>query len=227
MKSMRRSEQLWEDLELRKKFHIEYSKEKEELGRANATTTAIAPTTSSSFILGNVSQSVEPWISNYFVRDLQKGQYSFRNKELKNILSQRGLDNDLVWASILNNQGSVQRLNLSKEEKEVFKTFEEIDPMDIIKAAEKRQGYLDQSQSLNLLFRHDAPGVEVHKVIIEAWKRKLKTLYYHKSTSPTQELAIEMNQSVVYVKCKMRNTDIKKLVQLHKKGELSNLYEAG
>ena len=196
-KALNRSEQVWKDRDLRKKFHIEYSSEKKAMNRANATLTAIAPTTSSSFILGNVSQSIEPWISNYYVRDLQKGQYSFRNPELRTLLQQRNLDNDLVWTSILAHQGSVQHLKISKEEKEVFKTFEEIDPMDIVKAASKRQKFLDQSQSLNLIFRHDALGIEVHKVIVEAWKRKLKTLYYHKSTSPTQELAIEMEQCSV------------------------------
>jgi ribonucleoside-diphosphate reductase alpha chain len=54
-------------------------------GRRNTTTLAIAPTTSSSFILGQVSPSVEPLNSNYFVKDLAKGKFTYKNPYLNHL----------------------------------------------------------------------------------------------------------------------------------------------
>eukprot|EP01043_Picozoa_sp_COSAG02_P066502 COSAG02_NODE_10373_length_1956_cov_1.835757_4_plen_427_part_01 len=48
-------------------------------GKRNMTTMAIAPTTSSSFILGQVSPSIEPLNSNYFTKDLAKGKFTYKN----------------------------------------------------------------------------------------------------------------------------------------------------
>jgi ribonucleoside-diphosphate reductase alpha chain len=48
-------------------------------GRRNATLLAIAPTKSSSFILGQVSPSIEPFMSNYHVKDLAKVKTTFKN----------------------------------------------------------------------------------------------------------------------------------------------------
>jgi ribonucleoside-diphosphate reductase alpha chain len=55
-------------------------------GRRNSTTLAVAPTTSSSFILGQVSPSIEPLNSNYFVKDLAKGKFTYKNPYLEKLL---------------------------------------------------------------------------------------------------------------------------------------------
>ena len=195
-KARERSETYMSSEYLRKSFGMEelalLSREKEKAGRMNLALTAIAPTTSSSFILGGVSPSVEPLTSNYFVKDLQKGQYTWRNPYLEQLLESKGKNSPIVWRSILMNGGSVQHLSfLDREEKEVFRTFSEMSPVRILEIARARQNYLDQSQSLNLMFPYDTPGKEVHEALMKAWKLGLKTLYYHKSTSPSQELAMD------------------------------------
>jgi ribonucleoside-diphosphate reductase alpha chain len=159
-------------------------------GMRNVTTMAIAPTTSSSFILGQVSPSIEPLNSNYFVKDLAKGKFTYKNPYLKQLLQEKGNDNKEVWKSILVTGGSVQHLMfLSDEEKAVFKTFGEISQKDIIIQASSRQKYIDQSQSLNLMIHPSTPPRDINKLLIEAWELGVKTLYYHRGTNPAQELS--------------------------------------
>jgi len=158
-------------------------------GVRNLTRTAIAPTTSSSFILGQVSPSIEPLRSNYFVKDLAKGQFTFKNPHLKEVLAEHGRDDRETWESILTRGGSVQHLDfLTDDERAVFKTFDEITPLSIIQQASVRQHYIDQSQSLNLLIPPDTPAKEINSLIIEAWRLGIKTLYYQRSSNPSQEL---------------------------------------
>lgn len=158
-------------------------------GVRNLTRTAIAPTTSSSFILGQVSPSIEPLRSNYFIKDLAKGSYTYKNPYLKTILQKYGKDDKETWRSILTQKGSVQHLEfLTDIEKNVFKTFDEIVPLVIIQQAATRQQYIDQSQSLNILIPAETPIKDVNNLIIEAWKLGVKTLYYQRSSNPSQEL---------------------------------------
>lgn len=158
-------------------------------GLRNVTTTAIAPTTSSSFILGQVSPSIEPHNSNYYVKDLAKGKFTFRNPHLKQLLATKGKDNAETWRDILLHGGSVQHLDwLNEHEKDVFKTFGEISQLEIVIQASQRQKYLDQSQSLNLMIHPDTPLRDVNQLLLEAWRLGVKTLYYQRSTNPSQEL---------------------------------------
>lgn len=162
-------------------------------GRRNTTVMAIAPTTSSSFILGQVSPSIEPLNSNYFTKDLQKGKFGYKNPHLKEVLKTYHQDTKETWDSILLAGGSVQHLPfLLDKEKAVFKTFGEIAQIEIIIQAADRQKFLDQGQSLNLMIHPDAPLADVNKIMIEAWKLGVKTLYYQRSTNPSQELAREL-----------------------------------
>jgi ribonucleoside-diphosphate reductase alpha chain len=159
-------------------------------GRRNVTTLAIAPTTSSSFILGQVSPSIEPLNSNYFVKNLAKGKFTYKNPHLKEILKKYNKNDETVWKSILVKGGSVQHLKfLSDNEKEVFKTFGEISQKEIIIQASQRQKYIDQSQSLNLMIGPDIPPKQVSDLLIEGWKLGIKTFYYQRSANPAQELA--------------------------------------
>ena len=159
-------------------------------GRRNVTTLAIAPTTSSSFILGQVSPSIEPLNSNYFVKKLAKGSFTYKNPYLKTVLINHNKDNDETWKSILMTGGSVQHLDfLNQEEKDVFKTFGEISQKEIVIQAVQRQKSIDQSQSLNTKVPSNAKPKEVSDLIIFGWENKVKGFYYQRGTSPTQELS--------------------------------------
>lgn len=159
-------------------------------GRRNVTTMAIAPTTSSSFILGQVSPSVEPLNSNYFVKDLAKGKFTYKNPYLREVLKSYDRNTPEVWQSILVSGGSVQHLHfLTDHERNVFKTFGEIPQLEIINQTVIRQKYIDQSQSINLMIHPKTSVKEVNKLLIHAWEHGVKTLYYHRGTNPSQELS--------------------------------------
>jgi ribonucleoside-diphosphate reductase alpha chain len=158
-------------------------------GVRNLTRCAIAPTTSSSFILGQVSPSIEPLASNYFVKDLAKGVFTYKNPYLVEVLEPHGRNDDETWDSILMRKGSVQHLDfLTQKERDVFKTFSEISPLNVVQQAAARQSYIDQSQSLNLMIPPDAPAKDINALIIEGWRLGVKTFYYQRSSNPAQEL---------------------------------------
>jgi ribonucleoside-diphosphate reductase alpha chain len=159
-------------------------------GRRNVTLNAIAPTTSSAFILGQVSQSIEPIWSNCYVKDVAKLKVTIKNPVLKNLLSEMGKDTKEVWDSIKKKDGSVQHLDfLTDEQKDVFRTFAEINQASIINQAAVRQNYIDQSQSLNLMISPDMPTKDVNKLLIDAWQLGVKTLYYQHSMNSAQAFA--------------------------------------
>ena len=154
----------------------------------NTTTMAIAPTTSSSAILGQVSPGIEPYSSNYFKAGLAKGNFIRKNKYLQELLKTKNQDTEEVWREIMLKGGSVQSLEcLTQEEKEVFKTFKEISQYEIISQAALRQRYIDQSQSLNVNIPSEVPIKDVNKLFIEAWRQGVKTLYYQRSSSVAKE----------------------------------------
>lgn len=158
-------------------------------GRRNTTLLAIAPTKSSSFILGQVSQSIEPEFSNCYVKDLAKSKTTIKNPYLIKLLQDKGQDTHEVWESIKNMDGSVQHLTiLTQEEKEVFKTFAEINPEAIITQASVRQTYIDQAQSINLMLDPDTPVKEINALYLLAWELGIKSLYYSFSMSKAQSL---------------------------------------
>lgn len=158
-------------------------------GRRNATLCAVAPTTSSAFILGQVSQSIEPVWSNCYVKDIDKMKVTIKNSFLKKLLEEKGKDTKEVWQDIRDNDGSVQHLVfLTDSEKEVFKTFAEIDQYSIIEQAGVRQLYIDQGQSINLMINPNTPTKDVNALYIDAWKKGVKTLYYQHSMNAAQTL---------------------------------------
>ena len=158
--------------------------------RRNMTTMAIAPTTSSSFILGQVSPSIEPLNSNYFTKDLAKGKFTYKNPYLEKLLEEKKKNTQTTWKSILVKGGSVQHLDfLSQEEKDVFKTFGEISQKEIVIQAAQRQKYIDQAQSLNLMISPKCPPKQVSELLIFGWEQGIKSFYYQRSANPSQELA--------------------------------------
>ena len=156
-------------------------------GRRNTTLMSIAPTKSSSFILGSVSPSVEPFKSNYYVKDLSKIKTVYKNPFLEKLLQEKGLDREEIWESILHNDGSVQHLTqLSDEEKEVFKTFSEISQLSIIQQAAQRQKYIDQGQSINIMVHPNTPARDLNQLYLTAEELGLKSIYYQYSMSAAQ-----------------------------------------
>ena len=157
-------------------------------GRRNATLNAIAPTTSSAFILGQVSQGIEPIWSNIYVKDIAKIKTTIKNPFLVTLLKEKGMDTPEVWRDIRDRDGSVQHLDfLSENEKEVFKTYSEIDQLAIIYQAANRQNHIDQGQSLNIIVHPDMPTKDVNKIHVTAWKLGLKSLYYQHSMNAAQK----------------------------------------
>ena len=157
-------------------------------GRRNATLNAIAPTTSSAFILGQVSQGIEPIWSNIYVKDIAKVKTTIKNPFLLSLLEEKGRNTIDVWHSIRDRDGSVQHLDfLTENEKDVFKTYSEIDQMDIIYQASNRQSYIDQGQSVNIIVHPEMPVKEINKIYVTAWKLGLKSLYYQHSMNAAQK----------------------------------------
>ena len=157
-------------------------------GRRNTTLNAIAPTTSSAFILGQVSQGIEPIWSNIYVKDIAKIKTTIKNPFLVDLLNRKEKNTTEVWHSIREKDGSVQHLEfLSEEEKNVFKTYSEIDQMDIIYQAASRQEYVDQGQSVNIMVHPEMPIKEINKIYVTAWKLGLKSLYYQHSMNAAQK----------------------------------------
>lgn len=161
-------------------------------GRRNSTLMAIAPTKSSSFILGQTSQSIEPEFANTYTKNLAKLKVVIRNPYLEEVLEGYGKNDEATWKIIEENAGSVQTLDfLTDHEKDVFKTFHEINPEALIYQAAIRQEYIDQGQSLNLIIPPDMPVKEINRLVYLAWELGIKSLYYQYSMNSAQMLTRE------------------------------------
>ena len=160
-------------------------------GMRNTHLRAIAPTVSNSKLSGNVSPGIEPWAANVFTDQSAKGSFIRKNPTLVKILRKHKLNTNEIWDKILADGGSVQAIDeldsvvLANDipAKDVFKTFKEINQLELINQAGIRQQYIDQSVSLNLAFPSEAPPKWINKVHIDAWKKGVKTLYYMRTES--------------------------------------------
>ena len=161
-------------------------------GMRNTHLRAIAPTVSNSKLSGNVSPGIEPWAANVFTEQSAKGTFIRKNPTLENCLESVGLNNSSIWNKILEDGGSIQGIealdNVLVGEhdiplKDIFKTFKEINQLELVNQAGLRQQYIDQSVSLNLAFPSEATPKWINKVHLEAWKKGVKTLYYTRTES--------------------------------------------
>lgn len=161
----------------------------------HATLMAVAPTKSSSGILGQVSLGVEPYETNYFVKDLAKIKMTYRNPYLTALLQHKGIDDENIWMSILKNRGSIQHLEeLSTHEKKVFRTFEEIPQLSIIQQASARQTNICQGQSINVKILNSTTPKQVHEFYVEAWRMGLKSMYYQYNVSAAQAVSNKLEE---------------------------------
>ena len=162
-------------------------------GMRNTHLRAIAPTVSNSKLSGNVSPGIEPWAANVFTEQSAKGTFIRKNPTLLKLLKKNKINTDKIWNKILRDGGSVQGIKeLDKillgpyadiPAKDVFKTFKEINQLELVNQACIRQQYIDQSVSLNLAFPNVATPKWINKVHFEAWKKGIKTLYYTRTES--------------------------------------------
>jgi ribonucleoside-diphosphate reductase alpha chain len=161
-------------------------------GMRNTHLRAIAPTVSNSKLSGNVSPGIEPWAANVFTEQSAKGTFIRKNPTLESVLNDCGLDNEETWAKILEDGGSVQGIKKLDDilmgdhdipAKDVFKTFKEINQLELVNQAGLRQQYVDQSVSLNLAFPSEATPKWINQVHMDAWKKGVKTLYYVRTES--------------------------------------------
>ena len=162
-------------------------------GFRNTHLRAIAPTVSNSKLSGNVSSGIEPWAANVFTEQSAKGTFIRKNPTLEKVLDKFGLNTDVIWNQILEDGGSVQNIKELDDKffghyedipvKDVFKTFKEINQLELVNQAGIRQQYIDQSVSLNLAFPSEASPSWINKVHLEAWKKGIKTLYYMRTES--------------------------------------------
>lgn len=146
---------------------------------------AIPPTLANAVISGGVSNGIEPFFANVFTQESAAGEMRRANPVLVDLLKSKDKWNKEVIDSIIKNQGSVQRLNfLSEHEKAVFRTAFEVDQFAILRMANARQRYIDQSQSLNLFIPAEAEEEYISQLHKEALTSEYtKSLYYIRSTA--------------------------------------------
>ena len=154
-------------------------------GFRNTHLRAIAPTVSNSKLSGNISAGIEPWAANVFTDQSAKGTFIRKNPTLVEELKKHNLNTEKIWNKILKDGGSVQGIKeLDKimvgpdndiPIKEVYKTFKEINQLELVNQAGIRQQYIDQAVSLNLAFPSQAEPKFINKVHLEAWKKGIKT----------------------------------------------------
>ncbi len=174
-------------------------------GYRNTHLRAIAPTVSNSKLAGGVSSGIEPVPANVWTEQSLKGTFIRKNSVLEKILKKVGINTKEVWDQILEDGGSVQNINQLDDwfyvkgklthrselrdldeptpVKDVFKTFREINQLELVRQAGVRQQYIDQSVSLNLAFPKEATPKWINQVHMEAWKQGVKTLYYMRTES--------------------------------------------
>jgi len=161
-------------------------------GMRNTHLRAVAPTVSNSKLSGNVSPGIEPWAANVFTEQSAKGTFIRKNPTLESVLEDVGLNNEEIWDKILEDGGSVQGIERLDDilmgdhdipAKEVFRTFKEINQLELVNQAGIRQQYVDQSVSLNLAFPSEATPKWLNQVHMDAWKKGVKTLYYVRTES--------------------------------------------
>ncbi len=145
---------------------------------------AIAPTASISIICGGTSAGIEPIPANIYTHKTLSGSFAVKNPYLERLLETKGQNLPTIWASILENEGSVQHLDcLSDDEKTIFKTAFEIDQRWIIELAADRTPHICQSQSVNVFLAGDVDKWDLHMLHYLAWERGVKSLYYLRSKS--------------------------------------------
>jgi ribonucleoside-diphosphate reductase alpha chain len=165
-------------------------------GMRNSNCLAIAPTATISNIIG-VSQSIEPTFQNLFVKSNLSGDFTVLNTYLVEDLKQLGIWDEVMVHDLKYFDGSVQPIErIPSELKRLYATAFEIEPSWLIKAAARRQKWIDQAQSLNL-YMSEPSGRKIDEIYKLAWNFGLKTTYYLRTTSATAAEKSTVQSSVL------------------------------
>lgn len=181
-----------ETIKASRKMAAEYGKPElladEKYDYRHTTRMAVAPNTSSSEIVAQWSQSIEPNYANAVIKALAKNKRLHKNPLLENLLESKGKNVESVWDSIIKANGSVQHLTdiLTDHERMVFKTFSEISPMELVIQQSQRQKYIDQGVSFNIMAPHGTPAKEMSALLLKAHELGVKTIYYQFNQNAAQ-----------------------------------------
>jgi ribonucleoside-diphosphate reductase alpha chain len=159
----------------------------------NSYVTSVQPTASTAFICGEATPCIEPIAGNAYLQKTLSGSFLVKNKFLERFLETKGLNTSDIWKRVIADKGSVANVvELSEEEKAVFRTGYEMNMREIVQQAADRQPFIDQAQSLNLFFSTPVSGKYLNEVHMQAWKSGLKSLYYLRSAAPIHADSISM-----------------------------------
>jgi len=153
-----------------------------EHGIRNSLLMSPMPTASTAQILGN-NESIEPFTSNVYARRVLSGEFQVVNPHLLRDLTELGLWSSEMKERIINDNGSVQRLDIPEHIKELYKTVWEIKQKNVLKMAADRGPFIDQSQSLNIHIAAPKYGT-LTSMHFMGWKLGLKTGMYYLRTKP-------------------------------------------
>ena len=166
------------------------------LGTRNSHLLAVAPNASSADLLGELitlkdgtvydsspSPSIEPLAANAYNSQGRAGSHLLVNRHLVALLNTKyNKATPEVIENIIQHKGSVQQLDfLSQHEKNVFKTFTELNPMWVVELAAVRQEHICQSQSVNIRVSNSITLEQMSDIHMSAWQKGLKGLYYCRS----------------------------------------------
>lgn len=155
-------------------------------GTRNSLLTALMPTATTSQIMGN-TEAFEQMTSNYYVRQTLAGEYTIINEQLVRDLIERGLWTQQIYEEIIYDNGSIQNItDIPSDLKELYKTAFEIKQSSIIKQAEERAPFIDQTQSMNL-FLASPDFRKLASCHFASWKAGLKTWSYYLRTRPVAD----------------------------------------
>jgi len=166
-------------------------------GVRNSLCVALMPTASTSQIMGN-NDAFEPFSSNIYTRRLLSGEFVVINKHLIKDLLELNLWTEHMKNKLIEHNGSVHKLDIPEDLKNIYKTAFEISPKSIIKMAKDRQFFVDQSQSMNLFI--DTPSIaQLANIHMYSWKQGLKTGIYYLRTKPAvNAVKVTLPPSVPY-----------------------------
>lgn len=170
-----------------------------EYGVRNSLLLAPMPTASTAQILGN-NESIEPYTSNAYSRRVLSGEFQVVNHHLLKDLTELGLWNESMRNELVAYNGSVQRLDIPKNLKLLYRTVWEIPQKNIIKMAADRGAFIDQSQSLNVHLAETNYG-KLTSMHFYGWKLGLKTGMYYLRTKPAAQ-AIQFTVDKTKIKAK-------------------------
>jgi ribonucleoside-diphosphate reductase alpha chain len=185
-------------------------------GMRNSQVMAIAPTATIANIVG-VSQSIEPDYKLLHVKSNMSGDFIEINEFLVADLQAAGLWDAEMLSDLKYYDGSIQAIERIPDTlKARYKTAFEVEPEWLIRAASRRQKWIDMAQSLNL-YVQEPNGHKLSELYLLAWRSGLKTTYYLRTLAATQieKSTLDVNRYGVQPRW-MKNESASGLIQIER-----------